>query len=247
MSDTCLHTPPLHSPPLRSTRLHSTPLHTPLNRTPLHSPPLHSTPLERVRFGAILVDPEARVLAASPVAQHILDTRDGLTTQSGRLVALSRNETALLHLMITAMHRSSVSSPARVCGVRIHRPRSKTPLEVVASPAAEHMQHPLSARATVIYVIDSDSPVETEPSPFAEKYSLTPAEARVATVVAKGNNGRVAARLLGVSYNTVKTHLKRIYAKTDTDGQSALLRLLLDARGTGKIAMTASLSSHPPG
>jgi DNA-binding CsgD family transcriptional regulator len=56
--------------------------------------------------------------------------------------------------------------------------------------------------------------------------SLTVAERRVATVAASGISNADIAGVLGVSLNTVKTHLRRVYSKLDVKRQSELIILL---------------------
>lgn len=58
-------------------------------------------------------------------------------------------------------------------------------------------------------------------------YGVTPAEARVAVLMASGaSTGDVACRL-NVSIATVRTHLNRLFCKTDTHHQGQLVALLL--------------------
>jgi DNA-binding CsgD family transcriptional regulator len=57
-------------------------------------------------------------------------------------------------------------------------------------------------------------------------WGLTEAEARVAALLAAGHAPREAADKLGISFNTVRTHLQRIFAKTDTARQGELIGLL---------------------
>ncbi len=61
-------------------------------------------------------------------------------------------------------------------------------------------------------------------------YGLTPAESRVAALLCDGLSLREAAEKLGVSGNTTRTHLKRIFSKTDTHRQGSLIRLLMTHR-----------------
>jgi DNA-binding CsgD family transcriptional regulator len=60
-------------------------------------------------------------------------------------------------------------------------------------------------------------------------YGLSTAQAQLATLVAQGNDLSVAAGKLGVSINTVRTHLHRMFDRTGTHSQSALVGLLLSA------------------
>lgn len=60
---------------------------------------------------------------------------------------------------------------------------------------------------------------------LAEHFKLTPAELRVLMVVLEGCGAQEVARKLHVSVTTVKTHLRRLFAKTDTRRQADLVRL----------------------
>jgi DNA-binding CsgD family transcriptional regulator/PAS domain-containing protein len=53
-------------------------------------------------------------------------------------------------------------------------------------------------------------------------FDLTVAEARIATLVANGDGPQAIAESLGISVNTVRTHLKHAFAKTRTPDQLAL-------------------------
>ncbi|PKR89019.1 hypothetical protein CXZ10_13000 [Pleomorphomonas diazotrophica] len=60
-------------------------------------------------------------------------------------------------------------------------------------------------------------------------FDLTPMEAKVARLVALGTSTEEICRLSRISRNTLKSHLKAIYAKTGTDHQAYLVRLLSGA------------------
>jgi DNA-binding NarL/FixJ family response regulator len=64
-------------------------------------------------------------------------------------------------------------------------------------------------------------------------YSLTPAEARVVAKLVDNPSPTATAQALGISISTVRTHLKRVYRKTNTNRQSALLHKIV----TGPVAM----------
>ena len=56
---------------------------------------------------------------------------------------------------------------------------------------------------------------------------FTPAEARLADALAGGASVREAATKLGVTYETARTHLKRLLSKTGARRQAELVRILL--------------------
>jgi DNA-binding CsgD family transcriptional regulator len=57
-------------------------------------------------------------------------------------------------------------------------------------------------------------------------FDLTPAEARVASMLVDGLSVETISETHGVSRNTVRTQLKSIFAKTGIDRQADLVRLL---------------------
>jgi DNA-binding CsgD family transcriptional regulator len=67
-----------------------------------------------------------------------------------------------------------------------------------------------------------------------EAYGLSPAQARLARLIAEGNDLAMAAESLGVSINTVRTHLQRMFDRTGTRSQTALVRALLSAEAPNR-------------
>jgi DNA-binding CsgD family transcriptional regulator len=65
---------------------------------------------------------------------------------------------------------------------------------------------------------DAGVPVGTAPAPRRPDKgweALTAAELAVAELISAGNTNRLAARALGISPNTVGTHLRAVFAKLD--------------------------------
>ncbi len=59
-----------------------------------------------------------------------------------------------------------------------------------------------------------------------EKYLLTPREKEIVKLLLAGKDTSQITEELIISYNTLKTHLKNIYKKTDTSGQLNLILLV---------------------
>jgi DNA-binding CsgD family transcriptional regulator len=57
-------------------------------------------------------------------------------------------------------------------------------------------------------------------------FGLTPAECRVALLLADGKSPKEIAGTLCVTAHTMKSHLSSIFSKTSTSGQVQLMRLL---------------------
>ena len=62
---------------------------------------------------------------------------------------------------------------------------------------------------------------------LAKTFRLTPSEAKLASIIARGAPPVIAARELKISRETARNQLKSVFAKTDTHRQSELVALLM--------------------
>jgi DNA-binding CsgD family transcriptional regulator len=60
---------------------------------------------------------------------------------------------------------------------------------------------------------------------FVRQFGLSPAQARMSSLIVTGHSIASAARELHVSENTARSHLKQIFQKTDTHSQMELVHL----------------------
>ena len=60
-------------------------------------------------------------------------------------------------------------------------------------------------------------------------YGFTAAQAQLAQLLAQGEDRAGAAKKIGVSINTVRTHLQRLFDRTGVRSQSVLISILLSA------------------
>jgi DNA-binding CsgD family transcriptional regulator len=61
------------------------------------------------------------------------------------------------------------------------------------------------------------------------RFGLTPAEARLVQRLVSGDSLRSAAKVLGIKYETVRTHLKSIFQKTGARRQAELVIVVIRA------------------
>ena len=87
--------------------------------------------------------------------------------------------------------------------------------------------HRQAAAVAVAFVGDPDAVAAAPRAVLRGLYGLTSAEAALAGCLLRGHDLNEAAEALGVGRETARTHLRRIFAKTETQRQSELLRLLL--------------------
>lgn len=79
----------------------------------------------------------------------------------------------------------------------------------------------------IVFLFDLNLAAAIRPETLCSQFGMTLAEAEAALQVLQGGSVEVMAGRAGVSVNTIKTQLKAVYAKTCTNRQSDLLKLLL--------------------
>lgn len=85
----------------------------------------------------------------------------------------------------------------------------------------------------LLITFDDTDRLERQLTSAAKVYGLSGAQERLARHLIDGRDLSCAAGALGISPNTAKTHLQRIYDKTGVRAQPALVRLLLNADRRG--------------
>jgi DNA-binding CsgD family transcriptional regulator len=83
----------------------------------------------------------------------------------------------------------------------------------------------------LVFVTDTRQPARSRSAVMQQLYRLTPSEARVADRLLDGLDVRETADHLGITSETCRFHLKRIFAKTGTRRQAELIRLMLSLPG----------------
>jgi DNA-binding CsgD family transcriptional regulator len=94
------------------------------------------------------------------------------------------------------------------------------------SGEAAQLGRALQDATAILFVCDPARPIDIPLACMIEAYGLTLAEARVAISASSGMTVAGMALGLGLSPNTVKTHLRRVFAKTGTNRLSELTRFI---------------------
>lgn len=178
---------------------------------------------------AVLVTAEAEPLYTNGAAAQLLEARRGMRLEDGRLVAANPGDRRLLAETIS---RVAQQDP----GPRGARPAVLTmpgtrddpaPVVVVVRPVGMVFRcHAGGARGLALVAVRG-SQMGHDPADciFADQYELTPAQSKVCALVFAGHPLGAIAQHLGLSENTVRSHLKQIFLKTDTHGQMELVHL----------------------
>jgi DNA-binding CsgD family transcriptional regulator len=184
--------------------------------------------LDQLPFGVILVAASGKPLLVNRTAGEIAAARDGIILRPDRVEASSPQQTdRLLHLIAQASSACSSLTVRPGGTLRLTRSSSKPALVVLVAPiAGATSSFNVPGVGAVLFVTDPTTSLSQPPEAVSSLFDLTRAEARLCRHLTSGSSLGKAAGRMGISLNTARTHLKRIFDKTGTHRQSQLVLLL---------------------
>ena len=169
--------------------------------------------IDRLRIGVVMLDRRNRVIFANSAACERLEEKEApaYLATSAMPARRKRIDAALTGLLDASVNHSG---PA-------------VPHVSIARLAPPGQLSTFLGAATVVFIPDPQV-TETElVEPLRKTFGLTPAEARLAALLASDYTLDEAAAYLGLTVGTVRTRLKRLFEKTGTNRQASLVRKLI--------------------
>lgn len=188
--------------------------------------------LDRLADGVIVLDRKARVLFANAAARRMAE-EGSLRLQPSIGIyspAHSHRLNELIRVALQGAAGGTMSLPRDVDG------RLLTILisSIRGKDLGRLSDAGVKDAAVLLFVIDPANRRSIPLGQIMDAYGLTHAEARVVLAASSGNTVIENAKSLGLSPNTVKTHLRHVFAKTAT-GRQAELASLIAAIGSVRI------------
>jgi DNA-binding CsgD family transcriptional regulator len=183
--------------------------------------------LNALSQGIVLLASESRVTFCNRAAAEMIAAADGLSMRCDRLVAWhAADDAALQQLFRHAV--ASADGPVVPPDVLVTCPSGHRPLHVTAAPLRQRPAPSVTMTTPVAFVLVTDpdrhQPMAADALKLA--YGLTPREASLAAALGEGQSLEETAERLQMSYQTARTHLRRVLAKTGTSRQAALVWLI---------------------
>lgn len=191
---------------------------------------LASDALDVMPIGVAFLAGDGRLITANRVAMEILGRADGLSLgRAGDLSASRPLEAArLARLVSNACATGSRTGTGSGGAVTISRPSGLRPYALLLSPLrpTSFSLAPV-VPAAIAFVSDPERTVRGGAELLRSLYGLTPAESEVATLLLDGKKVSEIQDELGITENTVRTHVRKVLEKVQARGQGDLIRILL--------------------
>jgi DNA-binding CsgD family transcriptional regulator len=179
--------------------------------------------LDATRAGVVLVDRGRHLVHANRVARAMLAAGDPIRAVAGALELPGEVVPGALLRAITGASETVAGSKG--AGVPARRSDGR-PLTVQVLPLERLHRSTLPNDAVAaVFVAESATGPATTAEVLGLLFDLTPAEARIFTLIVEGLDLPEIATQLSISRETAKTHLGRIYRKTGKQNRVELLRL----------------------
>lgn len=176
----------------------------------------------------LLVTADSEPVYRNRAAARLLEHGHGLCMDGTRLVSASLADRRLLQQTIERLARVDPADPAAAPAVlALAGPPGLPAIVAVIRAAGQVFASQAGARRGLVMVAVRGGNVTHDPTRcvFARQYELTAAQAKVSALVFAGQSLAMVSRSLNLSENTVRSHLKQIFQKTETHGQMELVHL----------------------
>jgi DNA-binding CsgD family transcriptional regulator len=185
--------------------------------------------VDGLSVATIILDEQARLLNSNAMASALLEEADGLSLRGRRLQIAARETNQALQQAVTSIIQAQQrGEPGVVRALRIRRSPGRSDLGLVVRPVpASGRGEGQASPCVAVFISDPDLQESASRQTLGELFGLTPAEANLAILLARGLSLAEASGAQNISLHTARAQLKAIFAKTGVSRQAELVRLVL--------------------
>ena len=184
--------------------------------------------LDGVSAGMFLVDAGGRIVHANASGHALLDERSVLRAGGGKVVAVAADADQELNQSLATVGGGDAALGVKGIAVPLTaRDGERYVAHVLPLTSGERRRAGAGyAAVAALFVHKAELEIPSPPETIARLYKLTPTELRVLLAVVEVGGVPEVAEALGIGEATVKTHLHRLFAKTETTRQADLVKLV---------------------
>lgn len=183
---------------------------------------------DRMQSAVFLISADGRLTHRNKAAAELLAQDDVLACRGDRLVLRNQAANASLAALLASSQRGNHEISREGVAVPFTASNGEHYVAQALPLSAGLRQSVGKPDAVALLVRKAGIAWASLVEPVAKAYKLTPAEVRVLLAVAEHDGGPQAAAALGISEETFRTHLKRVFDKTGKRRQIDLLKLLAE-------------------
>ena len=199
-----------------------------LNRTTSERD-LYAGAVDQLSVATIILDEQGKLLNTNAIAKAMLAEGDGISLKGPHLRIDGRDTNSrlqeALRSVISAQQKRE-TSVVRALSVPRGAGRSELGLLIRPVPTSQWSEGQSSPCAAV-FISDPDLHDGASQHVLRELLGLTPAEANLAILLARGLSLAESSETQNISQHTARAQLKSIFAKTGVSRQAELVRLIL--------------------
>jgi len=175
----------------------------------------------------LLMTPHRKVTFHNKAALETLSRDNGLWLDAaGRLRCTKPADCQAIGHLVDSVFE--IGGMHRFGGRAFVRRTGRKPLAVSITPFREATAHELGLdKLALLTISDPETSAGLTESDMRSIFGLTRTESRVARLIADGSSLTDICEKMEITPNTARTHLKRVFAKTDTNRQTELMKLLM--------------------
>jgi DNA-binding CsgD family transcriptional regulator len=177
-----------------------------------------------LKAGALFVDHDCKIVYANRAARAMLEKGSPIQSVHDELKTLLSQTTAALKKAVAVTMEPATGR----LGIGVPVPQSDGDpayIHVLPLMTGDTRSRLVPRASAALFVTVKDGGTAPPAEAIAAVFDLSPAEIRVLQGLLAGRAPADIADDLGLATPTVRTHLKNIYAKTGTAGQSDIMRL----------------------
>ncbi|MBB3950924.1 helix-turn-helix transcriptional regulator [Aureimonas jatrophae] len=183
--------------------------------------------LDQLDVAVITLGPDGRVRGTNGAADALLAARDGLVARWGRLEAAHAQDQGSFERFVADALAARVRPGSDDPTIRLRRVGGRPPWRLSAVAVQRGLPtFNLDRGVAVVLTLRTDAGPQGAQA-LARTFDLTPAETRLALLLVQPLSLAEAASQLGIRHETARSHLKSLFNKTGTHGQTELVVRLL--------------------
>jgi DNA-binding CsgD family transcriptional regulator len=178
--------------------------------------------LDDLPGGIIVLDADRRVLQMNRAARAIVARQDGISVRRSGAIVLASPEAAR---QLAAVLDGTLNGTVAGGMVRVPRRQGRAAYTLLVAVPTHRPER--RDGGVVLLIHDPERLLQASPAMLRRVLGLTRREAELVEALVGGIGTTGFAVQAGISLNTVRFHLKSIYAKVGVRGQADLLRTVL--------------------